>query len=120
MAMKEHATAKYRIIADSGGSRYRFFCDVSGMVLCTTKPVRGDTQEEELKMAWESEGKHHFNRCAKCGKWVSDPMYNADMLQCVDCAPWQEKPNYCIHCGKKISSAERICNACGTSRAMGR
>ena len=96
MAMKEHATAKYRIIADSGGSRYRFFCDVSGMVLCTTKPVRGDTQEEELKMAWELEGKQHFNRCAKCGRWVSDPMYNADMLQCVDCAPWQEKPNYCI------------------------
>ena len=74
MAMNDHATAKYRIIADSGGSRYRFFCDVSGMVLCTTKPVRGDTQEEELKMAWETEGKQHFNRCAKCGKWVSDPM----------------------------------------------
>ena len=113
MAMKSHATAKYRIIADSGGSRYRFFCDVSGMVLCTTKPIRGDTQEEELKMAWESEGKQHFNRCAKCGRWVSDPMYNADMLQCVDCAPWQEKPNYCTHCGKKISGNDRFCEACG-------
>ena len=49
MAMKDRATAKYRVIADSGGSRYRFFCDVSGMALCTTKPIRGNTQEEELK-----------------------------------------------------------------------
>ena len=119
MAMKEHATAKYRIIADSGGSRYRFFCDVSGMVLCTTKPVREDTQEEELKMAWELEGKQHFNRCAKCGRWVSDPMYNADMLQCVDCAPWQEKPNYCTHCGKKLSGNDRFCEACGTRLRYG-
>ena len=119
MAMKEHATAKYRIIADSGGSRYRFFCDVSGMMLCTTKPVRGDTQEEELKMAWETEGKQHFNRCGKCGKWVSDPMYNADMLQCVDCAPWQEKPNYCTHCGKKISGNDRFCEACGARLRYG-
>ena len=114
MAMKDHATAKYRVIADSGGSRYRFFCDVSGMALCTTKPIRGNTQEEELKTAWETEGRQHFNRCAKCGKWVSDPMYNADTLQCVDCAPWQEKPNYCSHCGKPISHSTRYCSACGT------
>ena len=113
MAMKDHATAKYRVIADSEGSRYRFFCDVSGMALCTTAPIRGDTQEEELKTAWETEGRQHFNRCSKCGKWVSDPMYNADMLQCVDCAPWQEKPNYCSHCGKPISPSARYCNACG-------
>ena len=114
MAMKDRTTAKYRVIADSGGSRYRFFCDVSGMVLCTTKPIRGNTQEEELKTAWETEGRQHFNRCGKCGKWVSDPMYNADMLRCVDCAPWQEKPNYCSHCGIAISPSDRYCNACGT------
>ena len=119
MAMKDHATAKYRVIADSGGSRYRFFCDVSGMALCTTKPIRGNTQEEELKTAWETEGRQHFNRCAKCGKWVSDPMYNADTLQCVDCAPWQEKPNYCSHCGIAISLSDRYCNACGTRLRYG-
>ena len=119
MAMKDHATAKYRVIADSGGSRYRFFCDVSGMALCTTKPIRGNTQEEELKTAWETEGRQHFNRCAKCGKWVSDPMYNADTLQCVDCAPWQEKPNYCSHCGKPISHSTRYCSACGTRLRYG-
>jgi len=114
MSMNNHATAHYKIITDSGGSRYRFFCDLSGMALCTTEPVRGDTQQQELKMAWETEGKKHFNRCAKCGRWVSDPMFNADMLQCVDCAPWQEKPNYCIHCGKEISGTDRFCDACGT------
>ena len=114
MAMKNHATAKYSIIADSGGSRYRFFCDLSGMVLCTTNPIRGDTQQQELNIAWETEGKKHFNRCSKCGKWVSDPMFNADMLQCVDCAPWQEKPNYCTRCGKKISDTDHFCDRCRT------
>lgn len=119
MAAKDHATAKYRVIADSGGSRYRFFCDVSGMALCTTNPIRGDTQEEELKTAWESEGKQHFNLCSKCGKWVSDPMFNADMLQCVDCAPWQDTPNYCTHCGKRIPPSARYCNACGVRLRYG-
>lgn len=113
MTTKEHATAKYRVIADSGGSRYRFFCDVSGMALCTTEPIRRNTQKEELKIAWETEGKRHFNRCGKCGRWVSDPMYNADMLRCVECAPWQEKPNYCSRCGRAVTAAARRCNFCG-------
>ena len=51
MAKNDHATAKYKIIADSGGNRYRFFCDVSGMAVCTTKPIRAETQEAELKLA---------------------------------------------------------------------
>ena len=119
MAMKDRATAKYRVIADSGGSCYRFFCDASGMVLCTTKPICGNTHEEELYTAWEAEGKQHFNRCTKCGKWVSDPMYNADLLQCVDCAPWQEKPNYCFHCGRKVSPEENFCNNCGVRLRYG-
>jgi len=119
MAMKAHATAKYRVIAASGGSRYRLFCDVSGMALCTTALIRGDTQEEELKIAWETEGKQHFNRCGKCGKWVSDPMYNADMLRCVDCAPWQEKPNYCSHCGNRIEPTAQYCDVCGTRLRYG-
>lgn len=119
MAKNDHATARYRIIADSGGSRYRFFCDASGMALCTTGPIRGETQEEELRLAWEFEGKAYFNRCARCGRWVGDPMFNADMLQCVDCAPWQEKPDYCIRCGKKTTAADRFCNACGARLRYG-
>ena len=114
MTMKWQETARYRIIADLGGNNYRFFCDISGMALCTTSPIHGNTQEEELQTAWETEGKRHFNRCGKCGRWVSDPMYNADTLQCVDCAPWEEKPNFCSHCGKRILVSACFCPSCGT------
>ena len=50
-------TAAYRIITDAGGNRYRFFCDLSGAAMCTTEPVYAQTQEEELMLAWESEGR---------------------------------------------------------------
>jgi len=113
MVMIEHPTARYSILADPDGNRYRFFCEVSGMVLCTTGPIRADTQAQALQLAWDTEGKRHFNRCMKCGKWVSDPMYNADMLQCVDCAPWEEARKYCTHCGEKRSPAARFCTVCG-------
>ena len=109
MAYKNNKTAKYKIIADSGGSRYRFFCDLSGMVLCTTQPVRADTQEKELMLAWESEGKKHFNVCSKCGRHVSDTMYNADTGECVDCSVWEERPRFCAHCGKPIAAKEVYC-----------
>ncbi|MBP3921953.1 MAG: hypothetical protein J6D27_03200 [Ruminiclostridium sp.] len=44
MAKNDHVTAKYKIIADSGGNRYRFFCDVSGIAVCTTKPIRAESR----------------------------------------------------------------------------
>ena len=114
MVMKKQDTARYRIIADSGGNSYRFFCDLSGMAVCTTTPIYGSTQDEELQTAWETEGKQHFNRCVKCGKWISDPMYNADTLQCVECSPWEEKPNFCKHCGIRILTSAQYCPSCGT------
>ena len=121
MAMNEHSTAKYKIIVGSGGNRYKFFCDLSGMALCITKPIRAETQEEELRQAWESEGKYHFNRCTKCGKHVSDAMYNADVLRCVDCAPWEKKPRYCAHCGKELppASNNKYCKDCGAKLCYG-
>ena len=54
-----------------------------------------------------------FNHCKKCGKWVSDVMYNADVHECVECAPWQESPNFCPQCGKQLSAPERFCPRCG-------
>lgn len=119
MAMNDHKTARYRIIADAGGNRYRFYCDASGMAVCTTKPIRADTREEELRLAWETEGRQYFNRCTKCGRWISDKMYNADVLQCVDCAPWQNKPNYCAHCGEKITDSDVFCRKCGVRLRYG-
>lgn len=107
-------TAPYKVIADTGGSRYRFFCALSGAALVTTKPIRADTQEEELRLAWENEGKQYFNRCSKCGKWVSGVMYNAEVLKCVECAPWEDRPNYCPKCGKKVPYLDDFCRSCGT------
>ena len=119
MVYKGTKTAPYKIIADSGGNRYRFFCEASQAAVCITGPVQGSTPEEELLLAWETEGKQHFNRCHKCGKWICDAMYNADTLECVDCAPWQERPNYCTHCGKKLSGIDRFCEDCGTHLRYG-
>ena len=107
-------TAPYKIIADAGGSRYRFFCALSGAAMVTTQPIRADTQEEELKLAWQQSGREHFNRCTKCGKWVSGVMYNAEVLKCVECAPWEDHPDYCPKCGKKVPSFDEFCRMCGT------
>ncbi len=116
MANRKNKTAKYKIIADSGGSRYRFFCESSGVAVCTTNSVRADTQEKELSLAWE-EAKQYFNRCPKCGRFVCDTMYNADVCECVDCAPWEKNPKYCKKCGEEISRGDIFCRRCGL-RAM--
>ena len=112
--MIDKKTAAYKVIADAGGTRYQFFCDLSGALLCTTTLYHAAAPEQELLLAWASEGKPKFNLCRKCGKWVSDVMFNADVHECVECAPWQEVPNYCPHCGKKLTDPERFCPSCGT------
>jgi len=109
---KQHATASYRVIADAGGNRYSFFCDLSGAVLCTTNPVKAGTPEEELLIAWEQEGRQHFDLCRKCGRWVSGVMYNADVLHCVDCSPWEDRPHYCGKCGNKVAPSDTFCSVC--------
>lgn len=115
MYQQKNKTATYRIITDEDGRRrYRFFCDISGAVGCTTKPQGGKASEQELMSAWESEGRECFNHCHKCGKWVSDVMYNADVLECVFCAPWEDKPKYCPHCGEAVSGEENKCKRCGS------
>ena len=108
-------TARYQIIPGPGGNRYRFFCDLSGAALCFTKPVRGESAEAELLLAWESEGRRHFNHCHRCGRWVSDVMYNADELCCVDCAPWRPRPRFCSHCGARLEAEGTVCPRCGRS-----
>ena len=107
-----HKTAHYRVIADAGGNRYSFFCDIAGALLYTSGPVRAETQEQEVEIAWE-DARNYFNRCHKCGKWVSNAMYNADVAECVECAPWENFPRYCAYCGKEITSAGIFCLRCG-------
>ena len=72
--MGERRTATYKIITDSGGNRYTFFCDLTGAFVCTTKKTyKADTPEQELLLAWEKEGKKHFNICHKCGQVIKAP-----------------------------------------------
>ena len=55
-------TATYRVVTDSGGGRiFRFYCDISSELCCVSKPIRADTEEAALEMAWEQEGKWEFN-----------------------------------------------------------
>ena len=108
-------TARYQVTADSGGFVFRFFCDSSGELCCTTGPIRSDTEPHALEIAWEREGRRHFNRCDKCGRYVSSVMFNLAEDQCVDCAPWEnEYPNFCRHCGTRLRDAEAsFCPRCG-------
>lgn len=88
--MMHHAprhTATYRVLQDSGGMRFRFFCEVSGAAICTTAPAQPQPINAALDKAWLSEGREHFSLCHRCGRWVSDLMYNPNTLQCVDCSP---------------------------------
>lgn len=110
----QNTTARYQIISNAGEHRYRFFCGRSNMAVCTTRPIRADTPEMELQLAWESEGKQMFNRCHRCGEWVSDAMYNADTLECVVCSPWESQPDFCPKCGERVPSSDDFCRKCGT------
>ncbi len=111
--MEKHKFADYKILKDEKGIRYRFFCQASGMAMLTTKCYPGTDPEQELEIAWNKEGRNHFNLCHKCGRWVCDAMYNADILHCVDCTPWEDKPKYCTQCGTKVDITDVFCRKCG-------
>lgn len=109
---KQIKTASYKIIADAGGNRYRFYCGLSGACGCTTQPYHAKTPEEELMLAWETEGKSYFNLCHKCGKWVISAVYNPEVFECTDCAPFEHETGYCKFCGAKVGDDIRFCPAC--------
>ena len=112
--MAERNAATHKTVADGGGYRFLFYCDVSGVHVCTTKEVyHADTPEAALLTAWEAEGRGRFNKCHKCGKWVIDAVYNAEVLECVDCAPYEAEPKFCKNCGTRIEATIRHCPSCG-------
>ena len=111
--MEKQKIADYKILKDEKGIRYRFFCQASGMAMLTTKCYPGTDPEQELEIAWNKEGRNHFNLCHKCGRWVCDAMYNADVLHCVDCTPWENIPKYCTQCGTKVDITDVFCRKCG-------
>ena len=112
--MTRKNVASHKTLSDSGGYRFLFYCDVSGVHVCTTKEVyHADSPEAALLTAWEAEGRGRFNKCHKCGKWVIDAVYNAEVLECVDCAPYEAEPKFCKNCGTRIEAATRHCFVCG-------
>lgn len=113
MTKSKHKTAAYKIIPAEAGNIYKFFCERSGQLVCTTKPYSEATSEAELAKAWQSEGIRNFNRCTKCGRWVNTVMFNPDVLMCVDCAPIEAAPNFCPHCGAKVKENADKCKLCG-------
>lgn len=110
---RKRATADFQVIAGADGNRYRFYCGLSGALVCTTGPYRADTPEEELLLAWETEGKPYFNECRGCGRYVSNVMYNVEIWECVECAPYEVEAKFCKNCGAKLDAPGRICPRCG-------
>ncbi len=66
--MRKRRTAAYKVIANSEGGA--------------------------VEAAWEKGGRAKFNPCGRCGRWVTDVMYNADVHECVACAPWENLPHF--------------------------
>ena len=106
-------TASYKIISGDDGDRCQFLCDLSGAVGFTTKPLKNPSSAAELAQVWDTEGRRHFNLCHRCGKWCIDEMYNVEVLECVECAPYEDTPRYCKYCGVKIDVPMRKCPDCG-------
>ena len=100
--------ATCRKLFEPGGVRYQFFCDLSGALVCTTALQ----PEDDPGQAWWREGRPMFSQCQRCGRWVSDPMYNAETMQCVQCSPWEEQPAFCPQCGKKVAEDATFCHCC--------
>ncbi len=120
MAKEDRRTAPYRIVAETtAGKVFRFFCEASGAAVSTTKPIRAETENGALLLAWQNEGKQHFNKCHACGKWICDAMYNADVFNCVDCSPWEDPPSFCPKCGAPIPTGDTFCHSCGIKLMYG-
>ena len=112
--MSRMNVASNKAVPDGDGFRFLFYCDISGAHVCTTKEIyRGQTQEAALSCAWQSEARDHFNQCHKCGRWVMDAVYNAEVLECVECAPYEAEPKFCKNCGKRLEMPAAACPSCG-------
>ena len=104
--------ASYAKEETPNGTRYTFFCGLSGVAVHTTGLICAGDPQTELTLAKE-EAQPYFNRCKECGTWISDAAYNIDEAKCVICAPFTTPPNYCAECGSPIKSGSNKCTHCG-------
>lgn len=111
--MDKSRTAAYRLVPALNGNRYSFICGVTGAQLLTSQAYRDDSPEQELLLAWETEGRGHFNRCQKCGRWVFDVAYNPEVLECIECAAFEGVARFCKFCGARVSAESKTCRLCG-------
>jgi hypothetical protein len=109
--MRYDFTARYEKEATPNGSRYTFFCGLSGVAVHTTDPICAADENAALNIAKE-EAQPYFNRCKECGTWISDAAYNIDEAKCVVCAPFTVTPSYCPECGSPIKKESRYCVRC--------
>ena len=112
-------TANYKITTDASGKVVSFYCALSGMYVCRCTVPVALADEAAVLTAWETEGRNHFDKCHKCGRWVSSVMFNADVLACVDCVPWEDSPKFCAWCGEKVKKGEEFCSRCGKKLQYG-
>lgn len=111
--MLKNKTADYKAVSDRGGHRFMFYCQISGAHVCTTKEIYPGETETALLRAWQAEGCRHFNQCHRCGSWVIDAVFNVEVLECVECAPYEAEPKFCKTCGTKIEHPVKECPNCG-------
>lgn len=119
MAYDSGTMARYKRYDGPGGSGFHFYCELSGALVYSTRPMKILDEGEAVGLAWENEARQEFNYCTGCGRWVADLMYNADVLKCVDCVPWENSPRFCRKCGQEVISADRYCRACGEQLRYG-
>lgn len=113
--MNKKLTAAYQIIQEETGSRYHFRCGVTGARFTNNRTYHAQTPQQELLLAWQTEGRSHFNQCQRCGNWVVDAAYNPLVLECVVCAPFEEEARFCPSCGARVLPQSRLCPQCGAS-----
>lgn len=113
--MGKKITAAYQLLPEKDGNRYRFQCGVTGARFLTRQIYRGDSPQQELLLAWQTEGRGYFNQCQRCGEWVVDAAYNPLVLECVVCSPFEEEVRFCKSCGVRVPRGSRMCSSCGAS-----
>lgn len=111
--MDKNTTAAYHKTPEKTGNRYHFRCAVTGAQFSTVQTYQAATPRQEPLLAWQTEGRNHFNQCQRCGRWVFDVAYNPEVLECIACAPFECEARYCKFCGARVPAERRTCPTCG-------